>query len=80
MTATEFAAMIKAAKVTGLGETELQTYLNAEFGQGFCPSRRSIDILSDGHVEVKQSCIDFTFEVQRRRLWLRNHHVSCLFL
>jgi hypothetical protein len=45
-----------------VGETEIQKYLSAEFGQGFCPSRQSIDILSDGHVEIKYHSINFTFE------------------
>jgi hypothetical protein len=39
MTETGFAAMIEAAKVTSLGEREVQKYLSAELGQGFCLSR-----------------------------------------
>jgi hypothetical protein len=62
MTATGFVAMIKAAKVTGKQEKEVQKKLSAELGQGFCPSRQSIDILSEGHVEVKYHSINFTFE------------------
>jgi hypothetical protein len=53
MTATGYAAMIKAANLTGVGEREVRKYHSAALGRGFCPSRRSIDILSDGHVEVK---------------------------
>jgi hypothetical protein len=62
MTATGFAAMMKAAKITGVGEREVRKYLTAELGPGFCPSRRRVDILSDGHVEVKYDSINFTFE------------------
>jgi hypothetical protein len=62
MTATGFAAMIKAAKITGVGEREVQKYLSAELGHGFCPTRRSVDILSDGHVEIKYNSINFTFD------------------
>jgi hypothetical protein len=36
MTATGFATMIKAAKITGVGEREVQKYLSAELGHGFC--------------------------------------------
>ncbi len=62
MTATGFAAMMKAAKITGVGEREVRKYLTAELEPGFCPSRRSVDILSDGHIEVKYDSINFTFE------------------
>ncbi len=63
ISATGFAAMIKAAKVTRNREREIQKYyLSAELRQGFCPSRQSIDILSDGHVEVKYNSINFTFK------------------
>ena len=62
MTATGYTAMIKAAKITGVGEREVQKYLSAELGHGFCPSRRSVDILSDGHVEIKYNSINFTFD------------------
>ena len=62
MTATGFAAMMKAAKITGVGEREVRKYLTAKLGPGFCPSRRRVDILSDGHIEVKYGSINFTFE------------------
>lgn len=62
MTATGYAAMIKAANLTGVGEREVRKYLSAALGRGFCPSRRSVDILSDGHVEVKYNSKYFTFE------------------
>ena len=62
MTATGYAAMIKAANLTGVGEREVRKCLSAALGCGFCPSRWSVDILSDGHVEVKYDSISFTFE------------------
>jgi hypothetical protein len=62
MTATGFAAMIKAAKMTGVGEREVQKYLTAELRHGFCPSRQSVDILNDSHVEDTYGSINFTFE------------------
>jgi hypothetical protein len=62
MSETGFATMIKAAKITGVGEREVQKYLSAELGHGFCPSQQSVDIQSDGHIEVKYDSIDFTFE------------------
>ena len=45
-----------------MGEREVRKYLTAELEPGFCLSRRRVDILSDGHVEVKYDSINFTFE------------------
>jgi len=62
MTSTGYAVMIKAAKLKGVVEREVRKYLTATLGSGFCPSRRSVDLLSDGHVEVKYSSTYFTFD------------------
>jgi hypothetical protein len=62
MTATGFAAMIKAAKLKGVGEREVQKYLTAALRRGFCPTQPSVDILSDGHIEVTYGGKSFTFE------------------
>ena len=60
MTATRYAAM-KAEKIKGMGKREVQKYLSAELGHGFCPSQQSFDILSDGHAETKYNSMNFTF-------------------
>jgi hypothetical protein len=39
MTSTGFAAMIKAAKINGMGEREVQKYLTAQLGNEFRPTR-----------------------------------------
>jgi hypothetical protein len=71
MTATRFATMIKAAKITGVGEREVQKYLSAELRHGFCPTQQSVDILSDGHVEVKYDSINFTFEGKKEEEFIK---------
>jgi hypothetical protein len=38
MTSTGFAAMIKAAKINGMGEREVQKCLTVQLGNGFCPT------------------------------------------
>ena len=49
MTATEFQGMISAGGVNGVSKKELKKHLSAHLGKGFCPTRRSIDMLSNGH-------------------------------
>jgi hypothetical protein len=60
MSATEFQAMMSAASVSGTGERELKKHLGAKLGKGFCPTRRSVDMLSDGHTEVHYGSIEVT--------------------
>ena len=36
--------------------------MSAELGHGFCPSQQSVDILSNGHVEIKYNTINFNFD------------------
>ena len=62
MSATEFQAMMSAASVSGTGERELKKHLGAHLGKGFCPTRRSVDMLSDGHTEVYYGSIEFTYD------------------
>ena len=62
MSATEFQAMISAASVSGTGERELKKHLGAHLGKGFCPTRRSVDMFSDGHTEVHYGSIEFTYD------------------
>jgi hypothetical protein len=60
MSATEFQAMISATSVSGTGERELKKHLGAHLGKSFCPTRRSVDMLSDGHTKVHYGNIEFT--------------------
>jgi hypothetical protein len=62
MSATAFAAMLQAGKVSGTGERELKKHLRAHLGLGFCPTRQSVDMLADGHSTVHYNCIDFTYD------------------
>ena len=62
MSATEFQAMMSAANVSGTGERELKKHLGAHLGKGFCPTRRSFDMLSDGHTEVHYGSIEFAYD------------------
>ncbi len=61
MSATAFSAMLHAGKVSGTGERELKKHLHAHLGQGFCPSRRSVNMLAEGHSMVHYGCMVFTF-------------------
>ena len=62
MTATEFQAMMYARKVSGTGERELKKHLSSHLGTGFCPTRRSVNMLSEGHSVVHYGSGEFTFE------------------
>jgi hypothetical protein len=62
MTATEFQRMISAAGLSGTSEKELKKHLGAHLGKGFCPTRRSVDMLSDGHSEINYGKIEFTYD------------------
>jgi hypothetical protein len=61
MTATQFSAMMHAAGVSGRGEREIKKHLKAHLGQGFCPTRRRVGMLSEGHGVVTYGCINFTY-------------------
>ncbi len=61
MSATAFSAMLHAGKVSGTEERELKKHLHAHLGQGFCPSRQSVNMLAEGHSAVHYGCMDFTF-------------------
>ncbi len=63
--------MIKAAKINGMGEREVQKYLTAQLGNEFRPTRWSIDCLSDGHVEVQYKSIYFTFDGKQKENFIK---------
>ncbi len=48
MSSTQFQAMLCAANDGGTGERELKKHLSAHFGKGFCPTRRSVNMLAKG--------------------------------
>ncbi len=62
MSATQFQVMLCAGGVSGTGERELKKHLSAHLGKGFCPTRRSINMLSEGHCEVYYGSIEFTYK------------------
>jgi hypothetical protein len=61
MSATEFTAMVSAGKINATGERELKKHLRAHLGKGFCPTRRSVHMLSEGHGTIRYGSIEFTF-------------------
>ena len=62
MSATKFQAMLHAGGVSGTGERELKKHLSAHLGKGFCPTRRSVDMLAEGHCKVYSESIEFTYD------------------
>ncbi len=60
MSATQFQAMLCAGGVSGTGERELKKHLSAHLGKVFCPTRRSVNMLSEGHCKVYYGSIEFT--------------------
>ena len=62
MSATAFQSMLHAGKVTGTGEQELNKHLTSHLGQGFCPTRRSVNMLSEGHGIVHYGSCQFTYD------------------
>ena len=45
-----------------MGEQAIKKHLKAHLGQGFCPSRRSVSMLSEGHGVVNYGSINFTYK------------------
>ncbi len=66
MTATEFQAMLCAGNLSGEAEKVLKKNLSSHLGQGFCPLRRSVDMLSVGHSIVHYESCTFTFEENKK--------------
>jgi hypothetical protein len=63
MSATQFQAMLRAGGVRGTGERrELKKHLSPHLGKGFCPTRRSVNMLSEGHCIVYYGSIEFTYD------------------
>jgi len=62
MSATQFQAMLCAAKVTGAGEKEIKKHLSVHLGKGYCPTRRSVDMLAEGHSEIHYGSLEFTYD------------------
>ncbi len=66
MSATEFQSMLHAGKVSGTGERELKKHLCAHLGQDFCPTRRSVNMLLEGHGVVHYGSCDFTYDKKEK--------------
>ncbi len=62
MSATQFQAMLSAGGVSGSGERELKKHLGTHLGKGFCPTRRSVHMLAEGHTEVNYGSMEFTYD------------------
>ena len=61
MSATQFQSMLCAGKVSGTGERELKKHLRAHLGKGVWHTRRSIDMLADGHCDVHYGSMELTY-------------------
>jgi hypothetical protein len=62
MTATQFSSMMNTARVSGMDKQAIKKHLKAQLRQGFCPSRRSVSMLSEGHGVVNYGSINFTYK------------------
>ena len=73
MSATQFSSMMNMSGVRGKGKQEIKKHLKAHLGQGFCPSRRCVGMLSEGHGVVNYGCINFTYKgKQQEEFQFRN--------
>jgi hypothetical protein len=54
--------MLCAGGVSGTGKREYKKHLSAHLGKGFCPTRRSVDMLAEGHCKVYYDSIKFTYD------------------
>jgi hypothetical protein len=66
MSAAAFSAMLHAGKFSGTGERELKKHLHTHLGQGFCPTRQSVNMLAEGHSMVHYGCMDVTFPGKKK--------------
>jgi hypothetical protein len=66
MTATGFQAMLCAGNLSGDAERVLKKHLSSHLGPGFCPTRRSVNMLSEGHSVVHYGSCAFTFEENKK--------------
>jgi hypothetical protein len=71
MTATEFQSMLHAGKVSGTGEQELKKHLSTHLSQGFCPTQRSVHMLSEGHANVHYGSLNFTYDGKEKSEFIK---------
>jgi hypothetical protein len=60
MSSIQFQVMLCAAGVSGTEERELKKYLSVHLGKGFCPTRRSVNMLAEGHCDIHYDSLEFT--------------------
>ena len=58
--------MLHAEGVSGTCERELKKHLSAHLGKGFCPTRRSVDMLAEDHCKVYYGSIEFTYNTKEK--------------
>ena len=58
--------MLYVRKVNRTGERELKKPLSSHLCPGFCPTRRSVNMLSEGHSIVHYESCKFTFEGKKK--------------
>jgi hypothetical protein len=62
MSSTQFQAMLCVTGVSGTGERELKKHLSAHLGKGFCPTRRSVNMLAEGHCDIHYDSLEFNYD------------------
>ncbi len=45
-----------------MGERELKKHLGTHLGKSFCPTRRGVHMLAEGHTEVNYGSMEFTYD------------------
>jgi hypothetical protein len=59
--------MLCAGRITCTGKRELKKHLSAHIGKDFCPTRRSINMLAEGHTKVYYRNIElFTYNGKKK--------------
>ena len=72
----KFQAMLYFGKVSRTEERELKKHLSSHLGTGFCPTRQSVNMLSEGHSVVHYGSCEFTFEGNNKAEFVERHCYS----
>ena len=62
MTATAYAALLKATNISGAQERELRKHLQDHLGKNFLPTHTSVSMMCEGHTEVYTDTVKFTYK------------------
>ena len=68
--------MLCAMKVSGTGEKEINKHLSAHLGKGVCSTRRSINMLAEGHCDITYASLQFFYNGKEKAEfdeWMKKH-------